>query len=199
MESVNKLGCVIVAVVDVVHPFASVAVTVYVPAVRLLRVDVVEPVFHKYEYPAVPFAANAVALPVAPPLHNTFVVDGIDSVNKLGCVIVAVVDVVHPFASVAVTVYVPAVRLLIVAAVDPVFHKYEYPDVPFAADAVTLPVAPPLHNTLVVDGTVNVNCVGCVMVVVAVFVHPRESVTVTVYVPIVRLDIVDEEPPLLQK
>jgi hypothetical protein len=32
----------------------------------------------------VPFAANDVALPVAPPLHNTFIVDGIDTVNKLG-------------------------------------------------------------------------------------------------------------------
>jgi hypothetical protein len=96
---------------------------VYVPTVRLLIVADVEPVFHKYVYPAVPFDANAVALPVAPKLHNTFVVDGIDTANKLGCVIVAVVDVVHPFASVAVTVYVPTVRLLIVALVDPVFHK----------------------------------------------------------------------------
>jgi hypothetical protein len=83
----------------------------------------VDPVFHKYEYPAIPFDASAVALPVAPPLHNTFVVDGIATDNILGCVIVAVVDVVHPLASVAVTVYVPAVRLLIVADVDPVFHK----------------------------------------------------------------------------
>jgi len=46
-----------------------------------------------------------------------------DTVNKLGCVIVAVVDVVHPFASVVVTVYVPVVRLFIVAVVDPLFHK----------------------------------------------------------------------------
>ena len=62
-------------------------------------------------------------LPVAPALHNAFVVEGIETDNKLGCVIVAVADVVHPFASVAVTVYVPAARLLIVAVVDPVFHK----------------------------------------------------------------------------
>ena len=110
------------ALVDVVHPFASVAVTVYVPIVRLLIVAVVAPVFHKYEYPAVPFDANEVAEPVEAPLHRILVVEGIDTANKVGCVIVAVFDVVHPLASVAVTVYVPAVRLLIVADVDPVFH-----------------------------------------------------------------------------
>ena len=71
---------------------------------RLLIVAAVDPVFHKYEYPAIPFAANVVALPVAPPLHNTFVVDGIATDNILGCAIVAVVEVVQPLASVAVTV-----------------------------------------------------------------------------------------------
>ena len=94
----------------------------YVPAVRLLIVAVVVPVFHKYEYPAVPFDANEVAEPVEAPLHNTFVVEGIDTVKRFGCVIVADVDVVHPFPSVAVTVYVPAVRLLMVADVAPVLQ-----------------------------------------------------------------------------
>ena len=66
------------------HPFASVAVTVYVPTVKLLIVADVDPVFHKYEYPAVPFDANEVAEPVEAPLHRTFVVEGIETDNKLG-------------------------------------------------------------------------------------------------------------------
>jgi hypothetical protein len=160
IDNANKLGCVIVAFDDAVHPLASVAVTVYVPAVRLLIVADVDPVFHKYEYPAVPFDATEVAEPVKAPLHNTFVVDGIDIANKLGCVIVALVDVVHPFASVAVTVYVPATRLLIVAVVAPVFHKYEYPAVPFDANEVAEPVEAPLQSTFEVEGIETVNKLG---------------------------------------
>jgi hypothetical protein len=57
---------------------------VYIPAVRLLIVADVDPVFHKYEYPAVPFDANEVAEPVEAPLHNTFVVEGIETDNTLG-------------------------------------------------------------------------------------------------------------------
>ena len=132
----------------------------YVPTARLLIVVDVEPVFHKYEYPAVPFDANEVAEPVEAPLHNTFVVDGIETVNTVGCVIVAVVDIVHPFASVAVTTYVPAVRLLIVADVDHVFHKYEYPAVPFDANEVAEPVEAPLHKTFVDVGIVTVKVAG---------------------------------------
>jgi hypothetical protein len=56
---------------------------VYVPAVRLLIVADIDPVFHKYEYPAVPFDANEVAEPVEAPLHNTFVVEGIETENTL--------------------------------------------------------------------------------------------------------------------
>jgi hypothetical protein len=133
---------------------------VYVPAVRLLIVADVDPVFQRYEYPAVPFDANEVAEPVEAPLHNTFVVDGIETVNTVGCVIVADVDIVHPFASVAVTTYMPAVRLLIVADVDPVFHKYEYPAVPFDANEVAEPVEAPLHNTFVVEGIEMDNKLG---------------------------------------
>jgi pyridoxal biosynthesis lyase PdxS len=199
IDTANKVGCVIVTVVDVVHPLASVAVTVYVPAVRLLLVAVVDPVFQRYEYPAVPFAANAVAPPVDPPLHNTLVVEGIEIVSGVGCVIVAVVDVVHPFASVAVTVYVPEFRLLIVAVVAPVFHKYEYPPVPLDANEVAEPVEAPLHNTFVVKGIDNVKRFGCVIVAVVDIVHPFASVAVTVYVPAVRLLIVAVVDPVFHK
>ena len=70
-----------------------------------------------------PFDASAIALPVLPPLHKTLVVVGMANVKTVGCEIVADVDVVHPFASVAVTVYVPAVRLLIDAVVEPLLHE----------------------------------------------------------------------------
>jgi predicted RNA methylase len=199
IDTVKTLGCVTFAVVDAVHPLASVAVTVYTPAVKLLIVEVVAPVFQRYEYPAVPFDANEVAEPVEAPLHKTFVVEGIDTANKVGCVIVAVVDVVHPLASVAVTVYVPAVRLLLVAVVDPVFQRYEYPPVPLDATEVAEPVEAPLHNTLVVEGIEIVSGVGCVIVAVVDVVHPFASVAVTVYVPAVRLLIVEVADPVFQR
>ncbi len=93
-------------------------------------------------------------------MHNTSTVERIDNCKILGCVIVVDVVVEHPFASVAVTVYVPTVKLLIVADVDPVFHKYEYPAVPFDANEVAEPVEAPLHNTFVVEGIETDNKLG---------------------------------------
>jgi len=55
-----------------VHPLASVAVTVYVPAVRPVAVAVVAPVLHTKVLVPVPPEAEAVADPVDPPLHSTF-------------------------------------------------------------------------------------------------------------------------------
>ena len=51
------------------HPFASVTVTEYVPLHKPERLDVVAPVFHEYEYGAVPLPATAVAVPVHGALH----------------------------------------------------------------------------------------------------------------------------------
>jgi predicted RNA methylase len=181
-----------------VQPFASVAVTEYVPAVRLLLVAVVDPVFQRYEYPAVPFDANEVAEPVEAPLHKTFVVEGIDTVKTLGCVTFAVVDAVHPLASVAVTVYTPSVKLLIVEVVAPVFQRYEYPAVPFDANEVAEPVEAPLHKTFVKEGIDTVKRFGCVIVADVDVVHPFPSVAVTVYVPAVRLLMVADVAPVLQ-
>jgi hypothetical protein len=47
---------------------------------------------------------------------------GIAIANCDGCEIVVDVAIAHPFTSVAVTVYVPTVRLLIVAFVPPLLH-----------------------------------------------------------------------------
>ena len=48
------------------------------------------------------------AEPLVPPLHNTFVLADMFAVMGVGCVIVTVAVPSQPFASVTVTVYVPA-------------------------------------------------------------------------------------------
>jgi hypothetical protein len=48
IEQLSAAGSVISALVDAVHPFASVTVTVYVPPPRLLIPDVVAPLLHEY-------------------------------------------------------------------------------------------------------------------------------------------------------
>ena len=74
---------------------------------------------------------------------------------------------------------------LAVAWTGTVFHEYEYGPVPPEAVAVALPV-PPLQSTLTCV-VLTLRTVGCVIVTEAVFMHPFESVTVTVYVPAPRL------------
>jgi hypothetical protein len=65
-------------------------------------VAVLAPLLQLYVYPDVPPAAFTVAEPVAPPLHSTAVAVE-TAVNTGGSVIVAVVRIVQPFASVTVT------------------------------------------------------------------------------------------------
>jgi hypothetical protein len=56
----------------------------------------------------------------------------------------------------------------------------------------------PLHNSLVLVGTITSE-EGCVMVTLAVVVHPLASVTVTEYVPAGNPLIDDALAPLLQE
>ena len=96
----------------VVHPFASVTVTEYVPAVRFDKSSVVAPFDQRYVYAVVPPDTDKLAAPVELPKQRTFVPD-IEAVSAAaGCVIVTLAVVVHPLASVIVTLYVPAVRLI---------------------------------------------------------------------------------------
>ena len=62
------------------------------------------------------------ALPSLPPKQLTLICE-IGAVNTTGCVIVAVAVFVQDIPSVTVTVYVPAVRLLIVAVVALFDHR----------------------------------------------------------------------------
>jgi len=188
--TVTTAGCVIDTCAVAVHPLASVAVTVYVPAVNPVAVAVVctGVVFQESVFAPVPPPADAVAVPLLPPLQATFVDEGIVTVTIAGCVIVTCAVAVHPLASVAVTVYVPAINPVAVAVVctGVVFQESVFAPVPPPADAVAVPLLPPLQATFVDEGIVTVTIAGCVIVTCAVAVHPLASVAVTVYVPAIN-------------
>ena len=67
----------------------------------------------------VPPFATTVAEPLEPPLIVTFAVFDAVAVNTLGSVITTELVDVAPFASVTVTLYVPAVNPVIVEVVEP--------------------------------------------------------------------------------
>jgi hypothetical protein len=159
------------------HPFASVTVNDQVP--ELLVNDPVP------EYGAVPPVAETVTVEL-PPLHAIDVAAEV-AVSADGCVIVIVLVVVQPLASVTVNDHVPAVRLN-----EPV---PEYGAVPPAAETVTVEF-PPLHE--IADAVADaLSGVGCVIVYDEDTLQLSASDTVTVYVPATRPLIVDEVPPLL--
>src|SRR5207247_1704738 len=146
-------GCVMVALAVAVQPLASLTVTMYVPAPRLVAVDpfCTGLVFHENVLLPVPPLALAVALPLVPPKQSTLtcaLMLEIDAVS--GCVMVALAVAVQPLASLTVTMYVPAPRLV---AVEPfctglVFHENVLLPVPPLALAVALPLVPPKQSTL---------------------------------------------------
>jgi hypothetical protein len=102
-----------------VHPVASVPVTIYVVVVSGLAVTVApvvadKPVAGDHEYETTPLAVNVTELPE----HIIDVVGKTDTVAEAFDVTVTdAVDVLHPLASATVTVYVPAHKLLAVAVV----------------------------------------------------------------------------------
>ena len=80
---------------------------------------------HEYVYGVVPPVAVTVALPVLAPLHKTSVKDEMEVLIPDEFATVTAAFTLHPFESKTVTVYVPALILLIVAVVPPVgLHKY---------------------------------------------------------------------------
>src|SRR5204862_8108428 len=92
------------------------AVNVYVCAIRLLNVPDVDsvPTFYTtlFRSAPVPPLALTTTFPLLPPLHVTLVTAGATKLTAVGWVTIAVVVAVHPAASVAVNVYVCAMRLL---------------------------------------------------------------------------------------
>ncbi len=142
------LGSVTVDVVVTVHPFASVTVTIYVPAATPIIDAVVAELLHAYVYGEVPPVADAVAPPSEPPLQETSASTTEEATNDVGSVIVEVVVAVQPFASVTVAVYVPAETPVIDAVVSLLLHEYVYGEVPPVADAVAPPSLKPLQVML---------------------------------------------------
>jgi hypothetical protein len=174
-DTVGLGSTVSVPVPDPVQPFVSVTVTEYVPAVLVLIVEVVAPVLQSYVTAPVPPLGVAVSV-AGKVLEQT--VGLLTETDGLGSTVsVPVPDPVHPFVSVTVTEYVPAVLVLIVDVVAPVLQSY-----------VTAPV-PPLGVAVNVAGSVLEHTVGLftatvgfgstVRVPVPDPVQPFVSVTVT--------------------
>lgn len=86
----------------------------------------------------------------------------------------------HPFVSVIVTVYEPAVKLVIEAVVSLLFHKYEYGVVPPEAEIVIPPSDNPLQVTYESTMEVAVKAFGSEIDVDPFAVHPFASDIVTV-------------------
>jgi len=162
---------VIVTGTVIEHPFASVTVKVYEPAVKLVCAGVIV-------YGPVPPFGVIITDPVLAPLHNTLVM-AVVAVKAAGSVMVTGTVIEHPFASVTVKVCSPALRLVCAGVIV-------YGPVPPEGVIITDPVLPPLHNTLLM-AVVAVNAAGSVTVTGTVKVQPFASVTVKVYAPAVKL------------
>jgi hypothetical protein len=122
--------------------------------------------------------AETTADPVAPPKQITGE-DVAVAVNAVGCVTVVVADEVQPFASVTITVYVPAESPVALDPFPPLGdHAYVYGVVPPVGVTVAEPVLPPKQSTGDELAEV-VSTGGCVITTEEVDVHPLRSVTVT--------------------
>jgi hypothetical protein len=75
------VGCVIIAVVVIEQPNASVIVTVAVPAVNKVAVDVPSPLLHKNVYGEVAPDAETVADALLKPKHETLLLTTVEAVS----------------------------------------------------------------------------------------------------------------------
>jgi hypothetical protein len=172
-------GVATVTVVSCVQPFASVTVIWKLPAQRLVILAIVEPPVHKYVYGVTPPEGITVACPLQTPLQVTGNAAAVIS-SALGCVMVTVAVTEQPVASVTVTVYGPAVKLVPVAALPPVgAHEYVYGAVPPATPTVALPLFPPKQLTFTELVIESLGPPATVTVTLAFAVQPLASVTVT--------------------
>src|SRR6185437_80675 len=136
-------------------------------------------------------------LPVLLPLQSTLVTDAILTVSPGVLPTITAAVAIHAFASVTVTVYVPAVNPVAVALVPPLgAHENVYAGVPPEGEAVAVPLGSVPPQAEGVDEPAIAIARGCVIIAEAVAVHPLASVTVTVYVPALRLLAVALVPPL---
>ena len=103
--NVTEVGWVIDSIELVLHAFASVATTVYVPTEAVYGLDAVVPLT-VYVIAPLPPVAPKVKLPEVP-LHKGLVAKA-DNTTEVGSVTVKIEIELHEFASVAMIVYVPA-------------------------------------------------------------------------------------------
>ena len=146
----------------------------------------------------VPPVALAVASPSDPPLQLTSSSTVVDATTAAGSSIVTLSVSVHPLASVAVTVYVPAASPVMVAPVPLLLQANVFVPVPPVALAVADPSETPLQLASVPDMDAD-TAVGSVTTDVAVSVHPLASVTVIVYVPAVNPVTIEDVPPVFHE
>src|SRR5439155_4501765 len=107
-----------------------------------------------------------------------------------GCVMVALAVAVQPLASLTVTMYVPAPRLVAVASfcTGLVFHENVLLPVPPLALAVALPLLPPKQSTLTCALMLALNAVsGSEVLTLAVSLQRLTACTVPMYVTARRL------------
>lgn len=123
MLAVTTVGWVTTAVAVAVQAMASVAVTVYVPAVSPEMVALVALVLQTKVMVPVPPVAEAEADPLLPPLQLTLLKAPALIVTAVGWVMTIEAVVEHPLSSLTVTVYVPAVNPVFVAAEPPPLHE----------------------------------------------------------------------------
>lgn len=96
----------------------SVTVTNHGPAARPVVEGLGSLLLQTYEYGPTPPEAEAVALPVVPPLQSTSVCV-VESTSWGGPGMVTRIESVQPFWSVTISVYVPAVSRDVVVVVSP--------------------------------------------------------------------------------
>jgi hypothetical protein len=135
---------------------------------------------------AVPPTTVRLILPLLTPAQVAFTLVAVADSATAGSVMIAVAVLIHPFASVTVTVYVPAAKPVAVAVVCAglEFHAYEYGAVPPAALTVAEPVVPFLQSTLVLAVMAEVKTAGSVTVAVAVAVLVQLFASVAVMVTV---------------
>ncbi len=123
-DSSKSVGSVNVTDRDITQLLASVTMTVYVPATRLLLSSVVMPSFHANAYGVTPPMTVRSMLPVASLLQAIFI-DCSESSSKGGSVIVMDSEITHPLLSVIVTPYKPTGMFVLSSDTTPSLHENE--------------------------------------------------------------------------
>ena len=144
--------------------------------------SVVAVVFHRYTYGLVPPTTFKSIDPLKLSVHNGLMVVVLRA-NTAGCVTVELKVLTQPFASVTVTMYIPAPRLLKSSVTTWLFHKYVSPVLALNTVTSIEPFKPPWQLTLLTTELTVVANAGWVMITVSYKLQPLTSVTKTLYVP----------------